>query len=420
MFKENVKLAFTSLAANKLRTLLTMLGIMIGIASVIAIMTVGDGLNRQVYESINSMGANTMSIYVTPKNQGGYGEQGKFRDMKDSDYMTPEVLEDLLRHFEGRIAGIALTCPVGESKITDGKKYANINLSGVNSTAFLQNSVEMVAGRTMTSLEYRDGKRVAIVSDKFVNNLFDGDPESAVGQTMDVLIGNQYTSYTIVGVYHAVITSYTSGVSEQDMSTSAYVPLKAAVKQKRQTERYDGIEIIAQSGEQPDMLSLAIQDYLNETYYGENDAYETVAFSMQQQLKESKSLTDMMRLAFTAISAISLLVGGIGVMNIMIVSITERTREIGTRKALGATNAWIRLQFITEAVVVCLIGGMIGVVFGILLGFAVCNRMHFPCTVSLTNILICVLFAMALGIFFGFYPANRAAKLNPIEALRYE
>lgn len=210
------------------------------------------------------------------------------------------------------------------------------------------------------------------------------------------------------------------GVTEKELSTPVYIPLKAAVKQKRETEHYDSIDIIASSGENPATLSLDIQDYLNQTFYADNDTYEALAFSMQQQLEESKSLTDMMAVAFTAIGAISLLVGGIGVMNIMIVSITERTREIGTRKALGATNTWIRLQFITEAVVVCLIGGIVGVILGIILGFAACNKMNFPCFVSIKNIMICVMFSMGFGIFFGFYPANRAAKLNPIEALRYE
>jgi putative ABC transport system permease protein len=142
--------------------------------------------------------------------------------------------------------------------------------------------------------------------------------------------------------------------------------------------------------------------------------------SMQSMVDTMSSMLDTLKLAISSIAAIALLVGGIGVMNIMLVSITERTREIGTRKALGANNTNIRIQFITESALICLIGGIIGVIFGTILGMVVASVMGYPGSASIVNILVAVGFSLAIGVFFGYYPANKAAKLDPIEALRYE
>lgn len=163
-----------------------------------------------------------------------------------------------------------------------------------------------------------------------------------------------------------------------------------------------------------------IENYFNQQYYGENENFQIMAFSNQTMIKGMSQMMSTIKLAISAIAGISLLVGGIGVMNIMFVSITERTREIGTRKALGATNDSIRLQFIMEAIVICVIGGAIGIVLGLSIGFAVTTLLHYKGTASAGAISVCVLFSVVFGLFFGYYPANKAAKMNPIEALRYE
>jgi putative ABC transport system permease protein len=183
---------------------------------------------------------------------------------------------------------------------------------------------------------------------------------------------------------------------------------------------YDEFSVKASNGTDPASLSMEIQDYINTTFYQDNDAYESYSYSMKEQLKQMNAMLNTQKNAFMAIGAIALLVGGIGVMNIMMVSITERTREIGTRKALGATNASLLFQFITEAVLLCLIGGLIGIILGIIFGIIACRAMGVPYVLEPLSIVISVLFSLLIGGFFGYYPASRAAKMDPIEALRYE
>ena len=177
---------------------------------------------------------------------------------------------------------------------------------------------------------------------------------------------------------------------------------------------------MAMPEEDPEKLMGEVKNYVNDKYYKENDTYHVDGYSMSSWINESKKMTETLTLALSAIAAISLLVGGIGVMNIMVVSITERTKEIGIRKALGATNYAIRMQFITESIVMCFAGGLIGVVLGIIAGLGISKAMNYPSSVPVLWIFISVAFSVAFGVFFGLYPANKAAKMDPIEALRYE
>ncbi|WP_035768659.1 ABC transporter permease [Butyrivibrio sp. NC2002] len=425
MLLENVMLALTGLLANKMRTFLTMLGIIIGIASVIGIMTVGDAMNKSVMGSMGDMGVNNITVFVTQKMDDDYNFESEeyVRDMKDKDYFSEEMIQDISGHFAGRIEGVALKKSAGEVKIEDGKKYANINLEGDNSVAFSQAGLKIIAGRGITKSEQHDARKVIVVSDRYVDNMLGGDTQGALGKNVEAVIGNKYYEYTIVGVYEYSESSGQSqgaGKSRKDVRTNAYIPLRTALIQLREKNQYDEMEVIAKSGEDQGILSNEIQNYLNQKYYKDNDAYESYAYSMKEEIKSMESMLNTQTYAFAAIGAISLLVGGIGVMNIMIVSITERTREIGTRKALGATNGCIRLQFITEAVVVCLIGGILGVIVGEVFGMIASKMMGYSGTASPGGIIFCVMFSMAFGVFFGYYPANKAAKLNPIEALRYE
>ena len=425
MLLENVKLAISGLLANKMRTFLTMLGIIIGIASVIAIMTVGDAMNNSVMGQMGDMGVNNISVYVMQRMTDDYDFSGDVyvREMKDKDYLSEDMVNDLLMHFADRVDGVALKKTVGEVKIEIGKKYANISIEGINRTALKQSKLKFIAGRGFTPNEQQESRKVMIVSDRYVNNIFNGDYQAALGQTVEAVIDNKYYNYTIIGVYEYSESSQggmDAGKSRKDVKTPAYLPLQTALIQLREQSLYDELEVVAKSGVDQANLAVDIQEYMNTVYYKDNDTYEIYAYSMKEEIKSMESMLNTQTYAFAAIGAISLLVGGIGVMNIMIVSITERTREIGTRKALGATNGCIRLQFITEAVVVCLIGGILGVFAGQILGVVASKAMGYSGSASIGGIILCVLFSMVFGVFFGYYPANKAAKLNPIEALRYE
>ena len=420
LIMENIGLAILGLKANKTRSCLTMLGIIIGIAAVIAILTVGDGINNSVMESMSDVGLNKISVSVQMKDYSDYDYYSS-NSMKASDYVTEEMLSEFLTTMQNKVEAVCLSKSVGDAKAEDTGIYAKVSINGVNSGYLNDKKLTLLAGSLITKEEQESGNKVALVSDKFVNNMFGGDLNKACGQSINVVKDNKYYAYTIVGVYkyEESIYGFSSG-PEKDISTDCYIPLKVALKQTRCEAMFTDFDVLARTGVDTNALAGEITSYFNERYYADNEKYEIGTFSMESMVKETSSMINMIRMALVLIAGISLLVGGIGVMNIMIVSVTERTREIGTRKALGATNGSIRLQFLTEAIVICFIGGAIGVIFGIGLGQVAIKAMGNTGHASVFSIIVCLIFSIGFGVFFGYYPANKAAKLNPIEALRYE
>ena len=413
MLFENIETALSSIRSNKMRSFLTMLGILIGMAAIIAIIMVGNGMSKSVEESMKEMGSNRMEFYVSQK------DWEKEVTKKSSDYLSPEMIRDVSVKFKNQIEKIALSSTLGEGVVKNKKAYAKVSVSGSNSGAIKIKDENILAGRKITREEQQQGRLVAMVSDKFVKNLYKGDNDAAVGQTMDVLINNKYYTFTIAGVYK----SYEQGkmtTSAYDAVSTVYIPLKAVHKVVPNAEQMDSVDIYAASGTDAITLAGQITDYLNERYYSKNENFTIGNYTMQSEAKQANKQVKMIESAMGGVGAISLLVGGIGVMNIMIVSITERTREIGTRKALGATNFMILSQFILEAVIICLLGGLLGLGLGIILGHYITAAIGFPGAITLQNIFFCLLFSVGFGVFFGYYPARKAAKMNPIDALRYE
>jgi len=209
-----------------------------------------------------------------------------------------------------------------------------------------------------------------------------------------------------------------SSVSDKDIVTDFYIPLRTA-KELNHSTGYPQFTVVTAIGVDADTFAETTKQFFN-AYYRNNRDFEVSAFSMASVVEAMSGMLSTITTAISVIAGIALLVGGIGVMNIMLVSITERTREIGTRKALGAPNSSIRLQFIVESIVICLIGGIIGIILGIILGIVFSNMLGTAATPSLESIVLSISFSMAIGIFFGYYPANKAAKMDPIDALRYE
>ncbi len=426
---ENISQAFSSLFANKMRALLTMLGIIIGIGSVIAIMTLGDALTGSVSESMSGLGANNISVSLQSKKQAGRGGgngamlaamgYGSGGQIDSSNLITDEMLDGLRDAFPDEIKYISISDSVGNGQTTAGKIYANLSLTGVNDDYAGANSLTVAQGRFLNSHDQDGVKKVCVVSDKLVANMF-GSGVDPIGRQITIKLDNHVGVYTIVGVYEYSASDMMGGqtASDVDLSTTVYIPLSTANKVTR-TDGYSNFTIVTNTGvDNAGFVEDATAFF--DKYYSRNEDFGVSMFSMESMLETVESMMNTIEIAIAAIAAISLLVGGIGVMNIMLVSITERTREIGTRKAIGATNGEIRVQFVVEAVIICLVGGVIGIGLGILLGSIGAGLMNVTAVPSVSTILLATLFSMFIGVFFGYYPANKAAKLDPIDALRYE
>lgn len=440
LFFENIMLALSSLRSNKMRTILTMLGIIIGIGSVICIDTLGNSLTKTVTDTMESSGGNTIYLSLQQKqtevesSDSGMEFRGprRMREATEDDKFTNEMLLDLTETFPEEIKNIQVNSSLGSGQVKIGSEYAYVEVSGILPSEFSSaKPPEILAGSEFDDQAYSEGRAVAMVSDYFCNNLYDGDYDKALGETIEVTIGQKYYSFTISGVYKYdtgdnMMAMMAAGASDYDTQTPIYVPIKN-IQDKIHEYGYEEVTILTNSEKvtNQDAFIADVKDLLDK-YYHNNKYFQPTAFSMSSIFEEFTTLLNSVKAVFAGIAAISLLVGGIGVMNIMLVSISERTREIGTRKALGASNSSIRTQFIVEAVVLCLIGGVLGIITGILLGTGGVKIMEYfsqseiSAAPSLSSIVIAVVFSLIIGVFFGYYPANKAAKMNPIDALRYE
>lgn len=428
LFFENVRLAFSSLRANKMRALLTMLGIIIGIASVIAIMTVGNSLTAQVTDSMSSMGANNITVYLQNKEvenestEEGYvfmEEKGRYHKITENDLFSNEMIENFCSTYKEDVMAISVEENVGQGQIIKDKDYSNVTLLGASMGSFVANDVDILAGRFFTDSEMEKGSMLGLVSDKTVKHLFGGNNGEALGSTVNVYIGDKYYQVTIIGVYKYEQNAYAFSMSsDKDINTNLYIPLRAA-KELNHSTGYTNFTIVTAPGVDSDAFAATTESFFK-SYYRNNRYYSVTAFSMASLVEAMGTMMSSITKAIAVVAGIALLVGGIGVMNIMLVSITERTREIGTRKALGAPNSSIRMQFIVEAVVICIIGGIIGIIIGVTAGTLLAKALGTPATPSIFSIVLSLSFSMAIGVFFGYYPANKAAKMDPIEALRYE
>lgn len=427
MFYENVRLALFSLKANKMRALLTMLGIIIGISSVIAIMTVGQSMTATLTDSMASMGVNniTVGIQQRPQEEETTEEGMSFGGgpgrviIDESDLFTREMISNYCETYADSVAAISAVVTLGQSRLQDKGLYANVQVAGTSLGYFVANDLKLLDGRYFSGMEMDEGRKVALASDIVVNNMFGGDTQQAIGSILTVNLDDKFYEFVIIGVYEYnrddMVFSMTS---EKDMETNLYIPLNTA-QEISHTEGFTNFTVVTVDGVDSSAFADTTANFFA-PYYRNNRDFQVMAFSMASMVEIVTSMMSTITTAIAVIAGIALLVGGIGVMNIMLVSITERTREIGTRKALGAPNSAIRLQFIIESIVICLIGGFIGIVLGVVLGMSAANLLGAAATPSVESILLSLCFSMAIGIFFGYYPANKAAKMDPIEALRYE
>ena len=418
---ENILLALESLKMNKLRSVLTMLGIIIGIGSVIAISTVGSSLTGYVSDSMTALGASSINVALTQKSSDNEENSDKRIRMfmnetpSQKDLITDDMIAQYVAAFPDDVKYVEKTCSAGTATYDDDN---SLNLTGVEADYVKAEEINLLYGRFIKNT---DGERkIAVVADTFIENVLNLKPRDAVGTEFKVTVNDVPYTFFIAGVYeYESETASTDENSTKSETTDMYIPIETARVISGSGEGYQSITV--KTSVKTDTLTfLETTNSFFESFYTNNDTWTVETTSLESVISTLTDVISTISVAIEAIAAISLLVGGIGVMNIMLVSITERTKEIGTRKALGATDGSIRLQFVTEAMVICLVGGIIGICVGIGLGLGMSKVLGYSAAPNIGSILVAVCFSLLIGLIFGYAPANKAAKLNPIDALRYE
>ena len=403
---EYIKMALENIRANKGRSILTMLGIIIGISSVIMIISIGNGFQDQINSELNSMAGGQVAIYVSDEGKG------------EEYYITEDDME-AIREKVDNVRGVVdnwtfngtILSPKGnfDAMVTAG----NWDLEKFNQKA-------MIHGKYFTKEDYYNGSKVCVIGQSDAMRMFGTD--DVVGMTVELTLSNVTQEVTIIGVTE-------SEESENSMMSMGYMSDQVALfmpltvlEEGYGYDMGDGsysVVILCQTSESgkqvlTDALRLleARHQCQGQGVYMTQDAAD--------QIRQISNILGMITAFIVLVAAISLLVGGIGVMNIMLVSVTERTREIGIRKALGARTGSILLQFLSESAIITLLGGLIGIVLGLLGAYGICSlpMLGFAPGVRITTILVATLFSSGVGIFFGIYPARKAAKMHPIDALR--
>ena len=403
MYKESFLMAWASLIANKLRSLLTMLGIIIGVAAVIALVSIGNGVKQDIEDSISSLGSNLLVVLPgAPRTPGARSSQGSMKSLKISDYEAIAKLE-----------GVKAASPMtnGSYVVIYQNKNWTTSVAGVNSNFQDVNNWTMTSGRFFSDKNVQNRERVAVVGQTVVKNLFtDEDP---VGKEIRV----KNIPFRVIGV----LKSKGNGTMGNDQDDTVLIPYTTSMERVEGIDYLRRVYVVAKDDGGIDRLQADIENLLRVRHNIKDTNLDDFNIQNMKSIMETVAqTTGTFTLFLGAVAAISLVVGGIGIMNIMLVSVTERTREIGVRKALGATYSVIVTQFLIEAVVISLMGGFIGIAFGIGASKVIGMVSGMSTVISIPTIVMSFAFSMAIGLIFGIYPARKAAKLNPIDALHYE
>lgn len=403
MYKESFLMAWASLIANKMRSILTMLGIIIGVAAVIALVSIGNGVKQDIQNSISSLGSNLLMVMPgAPRTPGVRPSQGSMKSLKVSDYQAISKLD-----------GVKAASPyTANSYVTiyQSKNWTT-TVSGVSSNFQDVNNWTMAEGRFISSKNVENRERVAVVGQTVVKNLFAG--EDSVGKEIRV----KNIPFRVIGV----LNSKGNGTMGNDQDDVIFIPYTTAMERVEGVDYLRMVYVVASDDNGIDRLQSDIENLLRVRHSIKDTNLDDFNIQNMKSIMETmEQTTGTLTLFLGAVAAISLVVGGIGIMNIMLVSVTERTREIGIRKALGATYFVIVTQFLIEAVVISLMGGLIGIALGIGASKLIGLASGMSTVISVPTIVLSFAFSMAIGLVFGIYPARKAAKLNPIDALHYE
>ena len=403
MYKESFLMAWASLIANKMRSILTMLGIIIGVAAVIALVSIGNGVKQDIQNSISSLGSNLLMVMPgAPRTPGVRPSAGSMKSLKVSDYEAISKLD-----------GVKAASPMtsGSYVVIYQNKNWTTSVSGVSYNYLDVNNWSMKSGRFLSEKNVQNRERVAVVGKTVVKNLFgDEDPVGAEIRVKNI-------PFRIIGV----LNSKGSGAMGNDQDDMVIIPYTTAMERVEGVDYLRMIYVVGKDENGIDRLQSDIENLLRVRHGIKDTNLDDFNIQNMNSIMETmEETTGTLTLFLGAVAAISLVVGGIGIMNIMLVSVTERTREIGVRKALGATYNVIVTQFLIEAVVISLMGGIIGIALGIGASKLIGMASGMSTVISIPTIVMSFAFSMAIGLIFGIYPARKAAKLNPIDALHYE
>jgi putative ABC transport system permease protein len=400
-----IKVAISAIKRNKTRSFLTMLGIIIGVASVISMLAIGEGSNASIKEQISTMGTNLIHIQPASRSRGGV-QQG--REMSQ----TLEVQDaDFIRENCDKIKAVSPEVDGSGQVIFGSNNWPTQIISGNEEYTYIK-KYDVASGRIYNSQEIKSAAKVCLLGQTVVDNLFE-DGVNPIGQTVRF----NKIPFKVIGVL-AEKGDNTFGQDQDDIILAPYTTVMKRIT--RQTY-LRAIVMSAVSEDEIDTASAQIEGAMRISHKLKDTDENDFEIRTQQELMSTfGSISEMMLVLLGSISAISLIVGGIGIMNIMYVSVTERTREIGLRLAIGGKGNDILMQFLIEAILLSVIGGIIGVGLGIFASNTVENIMGWPILITSDAILLSFLFCSFIGVFFGWYPAKKASALDPIEALRHE
>ena len=405
-YQELFSESLISLGLNKVRTGLAILGVVIGIGSVITLVSLGQASQKSVANQIEALGTNLLTILPVGKNVGMVrGAMGGGTTLTTDD---AEAIKN-----STAITSVAAVSPeyAGRSQIIAGENNTNVQVYGVTPAYLEVHRLSLASGSFITSQQVSSQSRVAVLGPTVVEDLF-GEGANPLGKTIRI----EGQNFTVIGVSAAK-----GGSGPQSLDNAIFVPLTTAQKVLYGVKHLSSIAVAAKSKDQIDLARNQVGYLLLERHHLQDPAEADFRFLSQEDILSTASeVSGTFTTLLTGIAVISLVVGGIGIMNIMLVTVTERTREIGLRKALGAKKKVIITQFLIEAALLTFSGGAIGIALGIALSYILASYLSLPFVLSLPSILLAFGVSALTGIIFGFYPAQKAAGLEPVEALRYE
>jgi putative ABC transport system permease protein len=398
-------LALRSVRRNLLRSFLTILGIVIGVAAVITMVTLGNGATQAIKTQISSLGTNLLMVNPGQRQPGGGGGGGGVSQFTEADAVA----------IQSEIGGVAAVAPQGRSSvkvIANGRNWSS-TVYGSTNAWFVTGNWKLASGRIFDQDEQTAGAAVCVIGETVRRELYAGK----VGQTgLGEQLRIKQFSCTVIGILTA---KGQSGMGDQD--DAVVVPLHTLQRRVTGSLKVSTLLVSMQDGRDSGPLKASLRDLLRERRkLAESDDDNFNIFDTQQLAETLSSTTKVMTTLLGAVAAVSLLVGGIGIMNIMLVSVTERTREIGLRLAVGALEREVLLQFLIEAVVLSALGGLIGIIIAAIASYGLSLVMKIPFIFDITTNVMSFVFSAGIGVLFGYFPARRAAQMDPIEALRHE